>query len=73
MGIFAFIRKEIMINRLVKNYKDIFYCDDMSAIKNLRYNYSAEELKEILDVLRKSPIHIREDIKSLFKPHNSLL
>ena len=73
MGVFTFIKKEIYINRLVRNYKDIFQCDDMSAIKNLRYNYSVEELKKILYALKESPIHIREDIKSLFKPHNSFL
>ena len=73
MGVFTFIRKEIYINRLVRNYKDIFSCDDMSEIKNLRYKYSVDELKEILNTLKESPIHIREDIKSLFKPHNSFL
>jgi hypothetical protein len=73
MGLFNFIKKEKYINRLVRNYKDIFPCDDMSAIKNLRHNYSVDELKKILNILKESPVHLREDIKSLFKPHNPFL
>lgn len=73
MGVFTFIQKEIYINRLVWNYKDIFQCDDMTAIKNLRQNYSVDELKKILNILKESPIHNREDIRSIFKPHNPFL
>ena len=46
MGLFNFIKKETYINRLVYNYKDVFQCGDMPAIKNLRYNYSVDELKK---------------------------
>jgi hypothetical protein len=73
MGLFNFIKKETYINRLVYNYKDVFQCGDMPAIKNLRYNYSVDELKKIFNTLKENPIHFRVAIKSLFKPHNSLL
>jgi hypothetical protein len=53
MGIFDFFKKEIYINKLVISYKDVHMCDDMMAIRNLRQRYSAKDLKEILQILKK--------------------
>jgi len=53
MGIFDFFKKEIYVNKLVVSYKDVHLCDDMVAINNLRQRYSAKDLKEILQNLKK--------------------
>jgi|TARA_B100000787_G_C16130909_1_gene267307 hypothetical protein len=53
MGIFDFFKKEIYVNKLVVSYKDVHLCDDMVAINNLRQRYSAKDLKEILQILKK--------------------
>ena len=53
MRIFDFFKKEIYVNRLVISYKDVHMCDDMVAINNLRQRYSAKDLKEILQILKK--------------------
>ena len=41
------------VNKLVVSYKDVHLCDDMVAINNLRQRYSAKDLKEILQILKK--------------------
>ena len=53
MGIFDFFKKEIYVNKLVVSYKDVHLCDDMVAINNLIQRYSAKDLKEILQILKK--------------------
>ena len=53
MGIFDFFKKKIYLNKLVVSYKDVHLCDDMVAINNLRQRYSAKDLKEILQILKK--------------------
>jgi|TARA_B110000259_G_C13688748_1_gene271462 hypothetical protein len=53
MGLFGFFKKEIYVNKLVVSYKDVHLCDDMVAINNLRQRYSAKDLKEILQILKK--------------------
>ncbi|MHA1878578.1 MAG: hypothetical protein ACTSUC_19210 [Promethearchaeota archaeon] len=53
MGLLGFFKKELYINRLVATYRLVYNCDDMTAIKNLRNNYTEQELKQILDDLLK--------------------
>ena len=62
--------KEIYINRLVKTYVQIFECDEMSAILNLRANYTSAELKEILKDLQSHPEISGFEVYMLFKEHN---
>ena len=64
MGIFDFFKKEIYVNKLVVSYKDVHLCDDMVAINNLRQRYSAKDLKEILQILKKE--EKKRKFKSLF-------
>ena len=52
MGFLKSIRKEVLINRLVRSYKLVYYCSDETAINNLRNNYSFEELKEIIEEIK---------------------
>jgi len=48
MGLLAFLAKEMCINRLVESYTMAYECTDMEAIRNLRQNYTKNELKSIL-------------------------
>lgn len=73
MGLFSFIQKEILINRLVRNYKEAYHCDDMSAIMNLRSNYSKDELKEIINEFKNDPNIRGFNLKLYFKDHNSMI
>ena len=67
MGFFSFITKEKYINRLVKSYKIVYECDDMTSIKNLRENYTKDELKSILETLEKSENRGSLDLTLLLK------
>jgi len=67
------LRKEIYINRLARTYTKIFDCDDMAAINNMRANYSASELKEILQELDEEPNLSYFEIHMLFKPHQTYI
>jgi hypothetical protein len=73
MGLLRTLKKEIYINRLVRNYKVIFDCDDMIAIKNLRQNYDESELREIIKEIRENPNQSLLSLRLLFKDHHSML
>ena len=53
MDLLGFFKKELYINRLTAAYRMVYNCDDMTAFKNLRNNYTEQELKQILDNLLK--------------------
>ena len=53
MDLLGFFKKELYINRLTAAYSMVYNCDDMTAFKNLRNNYTEQELKQILDNLLK--------------------
>jgi|GEM_PF-2840175 len=38
-------QKEVCINRLANTYREVFECDVISAMNNMRANYSASELQ----------------------------
>ena len=73
MGVFNFIKKEIYINRLARSYKEVFHCDDMVAIKNLRSNYTKDELKEIIDEIKNDPNITGLSLRCYFKDHNPMI
>ena len=73
MGLFNGFKKEIYINRLVRNYKLVYNCDDISAIKNMRTNYNSNELKEIIDEIKENSNQSLLSLRLLFKDHNSML
>lgn len=53
MGLFIFFKKEKYINYLASTYKLYYGCGDMAAIECMRNNYSADELKEIIERIEK--------------------
>ena len=54
MGLFGNLKKELYINQLVQSYRLFYGCRDIAAIECMRRNYSANELKGILDQLKKA-------------------
>ena len=54
MGFLGNLKKEFYINQLVSSYRLFYGCGDMAAIECMRRNYSANELKGILDNLKKA-------------------
>ena len=56
MGIFSFFKKEKHINHLVRAYRMVYGCSDMTAIHCLRHNYTEDELRMIrngLEIIEK--------------------
>jgi len=54
MGFLGNLKKELYINQLVSSYRLFYGCGDMAALECMRNNYSAKELKGILDQLKKA-------------------
>jgi len=52
MGFFGNLKKETYINQLASSFKLLYDCGDMAAIECMRKNYSANELKIILNELK---------------------
>ena len=53
MNLLGALKKELYINKLTATYRMVYNCDDWTAFKNLRNNYTEQELKQILDDLLK--------------------
>lgn len=69
MGLFGGIKKEVYINKLVQSYRMIYECGDYTAIECLRSNYTADELKIILDYFLKRADDDTVDPANLFDDH----